>query len=50
MGIPEGAAMKPLTVLFIHHWRLLNFGVQKMVASTTLFSLHLEVSPKPFIP
>jgi hypothetical protein len=26
MDIPEGAAMKPPTVLFISHWRLLLFG------------------------
>ena len=25
MGIPEGAAMEPPTVLFIAHWRLLIF-------------------------
>jgi hypothetical protein len=25
MGIPEGAAMEPPTVLFIVHWRLLIF-------------------------
>jgi hypothetical protein len=25
MGIPEGVAMKPPTVLFIAHWRLLIF-------------------------
>jgi hypothetical protein len=29
MGIPEGAAMKPPTVRFIAHWRLLIFGEQK---------------------
>jgi hypothetical protein len=25
MGVPEGAAMEPPTVLFIAHWRLLIF-------------------------
>jgi hypothetical protein len=29
MGIPEGAAMEPPTVLFIAPWRFLIFGEQK---------------------
>jgi hypothetical protein len=42
MGIPEGAAMQPPTVLFIAHWRLLIFGIiKKSLFSKMIFKLRL---------